>query len=151
MKSGTAAVLGLMMLSGIVPPSHAEAPSRRGRPGRGYDPGTVETIKGEIVAVEHVAGGKGRRGGVHVTLKSDRETLPVHLGPAWYVDEQKVRLERGDHVEIEGSRIDFGGKPAIVARQVKKGAETLVLRNETGVPVWAGRGGGRGRGRETDQ
>jgi hypothetical protein len=105
----------------------------------------VETVSGEIVAVERVPAGRGGSGGVHVTLKTDRETLPVHLGPAWYLDQQKVRFERLDHVEVEGSRISFEGKPAIIARQVKKGGATLILRNEEGIPAWAGRGGGRRR------
>jgi hypothetical protein len=56
-----------------------------------------------------------------------------------------VRFERLDHVEVEGSRISFEGKPAIIARQVKKGGAMLILRNEEGIPAWAGRGGGRRR------
>jgi hypothetical protein len=139
-------MLGLATLGGIASPQAYGQPRHRAG-GTGYDSSTVETVSGEIVAVERVPAGRGRSGGVHITLKTDRETLPVHLDPAWYLDKQKVRLERLDHVEVEGSRISFKGKPAIIARQVKKGGAMLVLRNEAGIPAWAGRGGGRRRAR----
>jgi hypothetical protein len=40
-----------------------------------------------------------------------------------------------------GSRITYEGKPAIIAAEVKKGDEVLRLRDEKGIPVWAGRRG----------
>jgi hypothetical protein len=113
--------------------------------GRLYDPETVETVSGEITGVEKLtpAGGKSR--GVHITLKTDQgETLPVHLGPEFYVDRQTVSLQKGDKVQVRGSRITFQGKPAIIAAEVTKGGQTLYLRDANGVPAWAGP---RGRGR----
>jgi hypothetical protein len=41
-------------------------------------------------------------------------------------------------VEVKGSRITFEGKPAIIAAEIKKGEETLKLRDENGFPVWSG-------------
>ena len=43
-----------------------------------------------------------------------------------------------DSVEIKGSRVTFEGKPAIIAAEVKKGGETLTLRDDAGLPVWSG-------------
>jgi hypothetical protein len=103
-----------------------------------YDPKTVETIKGEIVAVEHVAPLKGMSEGVHVTLKTDKGDASVHLGPAWYLDNQEVQLAKGDRVEIRGSRVTLDSKPAVIAAEVKKGVETLTLRDPSGVPMWRG-------------
>jgi hypothetical protein len=97
-------------------------------------------VKGHIVSVDHVASGHGRSGGVHVTLATDTDTVAVHLGPAWYIDAQTPRLEKDDHVEVEGSRVAIDGKPAIIARQVRKNGQTLTLRNADGVPAWAGHG-----------
>jgi len=34
--------------------------------------------------------------------------------------------------------IYFAGKPAIIAGEIKKGGNVLVLRDDNGVPVWAG-------------
>lgn len=78
-----------------------------------------------------------------MTVKTDKEKVTVHLGPAWYVDAHPPRLESGDEMEVEGSRVSIDGKPALVAREVRKGGEVLALRNDAGIPAWAGYGGGR--------
>jgi len=109
-----------------------------GQYGRLYDAKTVETISGEIVSVDVMAPMKGMAPGLHLTVKTDKETVSVHLGPAWYLENQDVKLAPKDKVEIKGSRITFAGKPALIAAEVKKGDETLILRDGTGVPVWSG-------------
>ena len=84
--------------------------------------------------------------GVHFTLKTEKETIPVHLGPSWYMEEQAVSFAPGDKVEVTGSRITYQGQPTIIAAEVKKGGQVLKLRDAAGVPVWAGAGpGGRRR------
>lgn len=116
--------------------------------GRMYDPKTVETISGEVVSVEAIRGpgwgqSKGRGGaghGVHLILKSDKEAIAVHLGPSWYLDKHGLTLGPGDHIEVHGSRILFEGKPAIIAAEVKKGGQSLKLRDADGLPAWRGQG-----------
>lgn len=39
---------------------------------------------------------------------------------------------------MKASKIAFGGKPALIAAQVKKGDEVLKLRDDAGFPVWSG-------------
>jgi hypothetical protein len=34
--------------------------------------------------------------------------------------------------------VTFEGKPAIIAAEIKKGDETLRLRDDAGVPAWSG-------------
>lgn len=106
--------------------------------GRLYDPQTVETISGEILSLDQITPYKGMSYGVHMVVKTDKGTLSVHLGPAWYLDNQDVKLEPKDKVTITGSRITFDGKPAIIAAEIKKGADILKLRDENGFPVWSG-------------
>jgi len=65
-------------------------------------------------------------------------TCWVHLGPDWYITNQDVRIEANDQVEVKGSRITIEGAPALIAAEVKKGADVLTLRDESGLPVWAG-------------
>jgi len=57
---------------------------------------------------------------------------------AWHVENQDIKIEAGDRIEVKGSRITYAGKPAIIAAEVKKGDEILTLRDENGFPVWAG-------------
>jgi hypothetical protein len=81
---------------------------------------------------------KGMSYGIHLTVKADKETVSVMLGPGWYIERQDTKLAKGDMVEVKGSRITYEGKPAIVAAEVKKGDAVLKLRDNNGVPVWAG-------------
>ncbi len=109
-----------------------------GQFGRLYDPKTVETITGQVVKVDRVTPVRGMSGGLHLVVKTDKEEVSVHLGPLWYLENQDVKIEPKDTVEIRGSRVTVQGKPAIIAAEVKKGDETLALRDEAGVPVWSG-------------
>jgi hypothetical protein len=105
---------------------------------RMYNPTTVETLSGAVEAVDKVTPMKGMYSGVHVMLKTDAETISVHLGPEWFVERQDVKIEKGDKIEVKGSRVTFAGKPAIIAAEVKKSDNTLVLRDGAGIPAWAG-------------
>jgi len=111
--------------------------------GRIYNPQTVETVSGDVMSVETTTYGRRGYQGVHFTLKTGKETIPVHLGPAWYMDQQAVKVAQGDKVEVTGSRVDFQGKPAIIAAEVKKDGQVLKLRDTAGIPAWAGSGQGR--------
>jgi hypothetical protein len=105
---------------------------------RMYDPKTIETIKGEVLSVDQVTPAKGMRAGIHLMVKTDKDTISVHLGPSWYIENQDVKILPKDTLEITGSRITFQGKPALIASEVKKGEEILKLRDENGVPLWSG-------------
>ena len=83
---------------------------------RNYDPKTVETIQGKVLSVEEM---QQRGGGVHLTLQTDKETISVRLGPAG-ISNQTPKIETNDTVTVTGSRVTVGGKPAIIAAQVKK-------------------------------
>ena len=110
----------------------------RGYPGL-YDTTTVQTVRGEVTAVENVAAARGTGAGVHVTLKSDSGSVNVHLGPDWYVNKQSVKIGKGDRITVTGSRIVLQGKSLLVAEQVKKGEKTLILRDRQGYPRWSRR------------
>jgi len=105
---------------------------------RMYDPKTVGTISGEVISVDMITPMKGMSQGVHLTLKTYKEIISVHLGPWWYIENRDIRIEPKDKIEVAGSRITYQGKPAIIAANVKKGDEVLKLRDENGLPVWAG-------------
>lgn len=105
---------------------------------RMYNPATVENLTGTVEAIDKVMPMKGMNSGIHVMVKTDKETISVHLGPEWYIERQDVKLEKGDKIEVKGSRVTFADKPAIIAAEVKKGDSTLVLRDGSGIPAWAG-------------
>jgi len=122
------------------------APAGRGSGGWGtgspyqrmYNPATVESVSGEVMSVHKMTPRKGMGPGIHLQLKTDQETISVHLGPSWYIDRLDARIEKGDTIEVKGSRVTVAGKPAIIAAEVKKGDAALKLRDDSGIPAWAG-------------
>jgi hypothetical protein len=148
MKKAVTIITTILMLMSLL---YSEAFAQRGMKWRGgggwgmvtqygkmYNLKTVGTIRGEVISVDKFTPMKGMSYGIHLMVKTDKETIPVHLGPAWYIENQDVKIEPGDKIEVKGSRITFNGKPAIIAAEVKKGQEILKLRDEGGFPVWSG-------------
>ncbi len=105
---------------------------------RMYDPAKIETVSGTVDAVTQMVPMKGMYAAVAVVLKTDKETIPVHLGPEWYIGRLDTKVVKGDTIEVKGARVMFADKPAIIAAEVKKGDGILVLRDSAGIPVWSG-------------
>jgi hypothetical protein len=105
---------------------------------RMYDPKTVEMLRGEVLSVDQFTPVQGRHYGIHAVLKTDQETISVHLGPGWYIENQDITIAPKDQIEVTGSRVTFEGKPALIAAEVKKGNAVFTLRDANGVPMWSG-------------
>ena len=104
-----------------------------------WDANALTTVSGEVVAVEQYTPGRGGSSyGLRFTLKTDKETLPVILGPAWYVEQEHFAVAAKDQVEVKGSRLSIQGQPTLIAQEVKKGDKVLRLRDDKGVPLWTG-------------
>ncbi|MBF0606339.1 MAG: DNA-binding protein [Candidatus Magnetobacterium sp. LHC-1] len=108
---------------------------------RMYNPQTVETVSGVVEAVEQFTPLKGMSYGIHLRLKTQDGSMAVHVGPAGYVEKQAVKLQVGDNIEVKGSKVTFNNEPSIIAAEIKKGDAVLSLRNDNGIPNWAGTGG----------
>ena len=100
-----------------------------------YDPGTEVTLRGtvqevrqmeRIVTVTHLMFGT-----------ADHGTVDVHLGPTSWVTKQSVSFQQGDELEVIGSRVKYGGADVVVARQIRKGGQTLTLRDTQGISSWS--------------
>ncbi|MGJ5675606.1 MAG: hypothetical protein ACR9NN_18645 [Nostochopsis sp.] len=105
---------------------------------RMYNPKTVEKLSGEVVSTDTITPIGGMSHGVHLVLKTAKETISVHLGPGWFIENQDIQIKPKDKIEVKGSRITFAGQPTIIAAEVNKGDEILKLRDQNGFPVWSG-------------
>jgi hypothetical protein len=104
-----------------------------------YNPKTVEEFKGTVVAVENITPEKGMSTGIHLSVKNAKnETVSVHLGPSWYVDNQDLQIAKGDAVTVKGSRVTYNNAPAVIAQTIAKGDDVLLLRDDQGNPNWNG-------------
>ncbi|MHB8069939.1 MAG: DNA-binding protein [Desulfobaccales bacterium] len=105
--------------------------------GMHYDPKTVETIQGEVTQVQQM---QGMAAGVHLQVKTAKETMMVVLGPASYLEQQKMKIAVGDKVEIKGSRVQHPQMALLIAGELKKGDQVVKLRDDQGKPLWSGQG-----------
>jgi hypothetical protein len=95
------------------------------------------TLTGTVQDVQQVTGSRGNTG-THVDLKTEKETVNVHLGPATYLAKIGLSIEKGDTLEVTGSKVTMGGKEVVIAREVKKAGKTFTIRDANGRPAWAG-------------
>ncbi len=107
-----------------------------------YDKATEVTLSGTVQEVQSHQGRMGMSG-THLMLNTSSGVVDVHVGPTNWLATQKYEFAQGDQLEIVGSRVKMEGQDAFLAREIKKGGVTMTLRNENGIPVWAGSGAGR--------
>ena len=111
----------------------------KGGPGPGagmgmqYNPQAVETVSGEVTQVQQPRRSKG----MHLQVKTDKETMIVILGPASFLEQQKMKIAVGDKVEIKGSRISHPQQIILLAGELKKGDQVIKFRDEQGKPLWS--------------
>lgn len=100
-----------------------------------YNPAAEVTLAGTI---RHVVGVEGKDGavGVHLDITTPSGLQHIHLGPAMFIGMNNMSFLVDEQVEIVGSKVLHDGEVALWARTIKKGDQTLVLRNEDGTPRW---------------
>jgi hypothetical protein len=68
-----------------------------------------------------------------------RKRTYVHLGPVWYLEHQGFELFPGDVAEVKGiCKREKNGRLLLVAYELIKGDDVLVLRDSEGWPIWPG-------------
>ncbi len=99
-----------------------------------YDPKNEVTIKGTVDDIRIVPGALE---GVHLMVKSPTETILVHVAPEKFLKELETSFSKGDEVAVVGCKIkDADGNNELLARQVTKNNNELVLRDKKGTPIW---------------
>jgi hypothetical protein len=73
---------------------------------------------------------------VHLLVKNGADTVDVYLCPKSFLDDMGVSFSKGDEIALTGSKVKVEGADLILAREVVKGNDTLILRDEKGNPVW---------------
>jgi hypothetical protein len=71
-------------------------------------------------------------------VSTDGGVKTVHLGPAWYLDNQEIKFSVGEEVEVVGSVVKYDDEDIIIAREITREDGVLVLRDKDGFPYWAG-------------
>ncbi|MGD0466860.1 MAG: hypothetical protein ABSA54_00650 [Terriglobales bacterium] len=101
-----------------------------------YDVNTETKMKGTVEEVKLPPKGSEKEI-AHLLVKTGTDTVDVYLCPQSFLDDMGVSFSKGDEIALTGSRIKQGEADLILAREVVKGADTLVLRDAKGNPVWS--------------
>jgi len=102
-----------------------------------YNPGTVQTVQGEVLTLGKTLSGNGRDYCLNLTLSTAKEKILVITEPERYSVTQNHRVSPKEKLEVTGSRITLLGKPAIIAAEIKKPDAVIRLRDPSGRPAWA--------------
>ncbi len=106
-----------------------------GNTARRYDPKNEVTVKGTVEDIKVVPGASE---GIHLTLKSVDQSILVHVAPEKFLKEMETEFNKGDELEIRGCKIkDEDGNDELLARQITKKGNELLLRDKRGMPIWA--------------
>jgi alpha-L-fucosidase len=109
--------------------------------GKLYTEKAVQTIKGVITDTRTIRLKDGAEF-VQMDVETDHGTVPVHLGPVWYMDEYADRFDvnKGRSVSVVGSSSTVQGKEVLVASEItnEEGKQHMRLRHPDGIPAWVG-------------
>lgn len=100
-----------------------------------YDPSTETKIQGVIEDLKYEPQGKVKEM-VHLVMKNGDQTVDIYLCPKSFMEEMGVSYSKGDQISFTGSKVKQGDAELILAREVVKGEDTLVVRDGKGNPVW---------------
>jgi hypothetical protein len=101
-----------------------------------YDVHNETKMKGTVEEVQLPPKGSEKEA-AHLLVKTGTDTVDVYLCPKSFLDDMGVSFSKGDEIAITGSKAKQGDADLILAREVVKGTDTLVLRDEKGNPVWS--------------
>ena len=100
-----------------------------------YDASTEAKFKGTVEELKLPPHGKEKEI-AHLVIKNDDGTVDLYLCPKSFIDDMGVTFNKGEELVITGSKVKLGGSDLVLARQLVRGTETLVLRDDKGNPVW---------------
>jgi len=142
MQSGSGMQMSGMMAGGAMQPDMMMQRMRgmQQPQAAGYDKAAEVTVTGTVTDVMQPPDANG----LHLAFKTADETIEVRLGPKAWLDSHGYTFAAGDELTILGSKstthdmATMTNTTALVARQITKHGETMVLRDESGRPMWAG-------------
>ena len=103
-----------------------------GKNGPKYDITKETKLKGTVTQVTE---GAGPTDPTVLTIKAGENVVGVRLAPKDYLKEIDCWIKVGDVVEVTGAKVTESGDE-VIAREVVFGNNTMVLRDDKGVPIW---------------
>jgi hypothetical protein len=91
-------------------------------------------MKGIVEEIDLPPKGSGKEV-AHLRVKNGTDSADVYLCPKTFLDDMGVNFSKGDEVGLTGSKVKDGETDLFLAREIVKGTDTIVLRDDKGNPV----------------
>jgi hypothetical protein len=98
-----------------------------------YDITKEVKIKGTVTEVKQPATPSEP---IVLVVKSLDNDVMVQLAPASFLKEIDCWIKAGEEVEVTGAKVPDATQDVMMAREVVFGNNTMVLRDQKGVPIW---------------
>ncbi len=105
-----------------------------------YDRQTEMKTKGVIEEINVLTVGS-RKDFTELVLKNGEDKVRIYVCPKTFQDEIGISFAKGDEVAVTGSKVKQEASDVILARELVKGTDTLMFRDDKGKPVWDERTG----------
>lgn len=125
-------------LSQKAPPGDTNLPKDTSLPK--YDLLTESKTKGVVEEVKLVPWGTNKEI-TELILKIGDDKVRISVCPKPFQEEIGISFSKGDEVAITGSKVKQEGSELILAREMVRGTDTLMFRDNKGNPVWNERTG----------
>lgn len=128
-------ILALAVWIGMAGASLAADIKDPAKSGPAYDAATVVDVTGVIIEVRELPKGNALEG-VNLTIKVKNDTFNVYVAPVEFLKMLDAKFAKNDEVQVAGSKVKFDGAELILAREVRLGKVSLMVRDKDGSPFW---------------
>lgn len=104
-----------------------------------YNVATESKVQGVVQEVRYFWCPINGDQGTHLMLKTDSGVVEVHVAPLRFLQGNGVSFNDGDQIEAVGSKVDYEGRDAMIARKITRGDQTFEFRQPNGRPLWVER------------
>ena len=128
----------IFLVAGVIAGAAQSAPAGRDAPK--YDLQTEMKTKGVVDEINLLTVGS-RKDFTELIIKTGSDKLHIYLCPKPFQEEIGVSFVKGDEISVTGSKVKQETSDVILARELVKGTDTLMFRDDKGKPVWDWRTG----------
>jgi len=100
-----------------------------------YDTHTEMKTKGVVDEVNVLPLGTNKDF-IELVTKSGDDKMHIYVCPKTFQEELGISFSKGDAIAVTGSKVKLEAGDVILARELIKGTDTLMFRDDKGAPVW---------------
>lgn len=123
-----ATVLLVVVLSSIQPRREKIPPT--------YNAAAETTVSGVVAETREFFCPLSDDQETHLLLRNSQGDTLIHVAPSRFLRAQQVRINADDPISVVGTRLNYQGQEAMLAREITHGNEVLIVRDHQGRPLW---------------